>query len=61
MLSFVLLICVCGLGILIVQQARRWATDEPDRQLESIRELGAIHDTGLLTDEEWKAVKRVLG
>ena len=61
MLNFALLLVVVAVGILIVHRTRHWATDEPDPQLESVRSLGEIHDCGLLTDEEWKAVKRVLG
>lgn len=61
MLPFLVLIVLCGLAIGIVSQVRNWATDEPDVKLDSIRTLGAIHDHGLMTDEEWKAVKQVLG
>jgi hypothetical protein len=56
-----MLVVLCAVGIAIVQRTRQWATVEHDTQLESIRDLGTIHDVGLLTDDEWKAVKRVLG
>jgi hypothetical protein len=61
MLQLTVLVIVVAVGCVLMQQARRWLLDEPDPQLESIRSLGEIHDGGLLTDEEWKAVKRVLG
>jgi hypothetical protein len=61
MLQFAILIAIVFAGCVIVARVHRWAAEEPDTQLESIRDLGTIHDVGLLTDEEWQAVKRVLG